>query len=68
MAERAIPALSAQFPINHDATTKGNESKLGHGLRTGICSAEAHGSDPARIGGDAVQRREIGAELAVNLG
>jgi hypothetical protein len=41
MAERAIPAISARNPINHDATPKGNENKSGRGLRTGICSAEA---------------------------
>jgi hypothetical protein len=59
MDERAIPTISARNPINHDATPKGNESKRGRGLRTGICSAEAQGSGDARIGGGVVQRRRI---------
>jgi hypothetical protein len=59
MAERAIPAISIRNPINHDATPKGNESKRGHGLRTGICIAEAQGSGDARIGGGVVERRRI---------
>ena len=29
MAERAIPAISARNPINHDATPKGNEKNVG---------------------------------------